>query len=234
MRLLPKSEVLMAKATAQKQSIDEGKKLAASVDRLREIRADEETSLETFRRETLAVIQKEITEASAKRDALIGEVSALEKAKREALKPLGEEWEQLNKAKTILADEIQSLTDRKLALDVLEIEIKKRNVTIDQAFTRVTALGQTAESTLAETLKDRARVKEELLTAIKEREETERLRSEMEASLVHRERQCLEREEGVRMREIRLKESEAELRKGKKLLKDRQAMLERTINRNKT
>ncbi len=76
-RLLTKREVDTARSTEQQQQVAEGKKLAARVDRLRELQATEEASLFKFRCETLKVIQGEIDELIEKRDTLQVQVDGL-------------------------------------------------------------------------------------------------------------------------------------------------------------
>lgn len=74
-RLLDKKTVNAALATERKQQIDEGKRLKESIEALREMKSEEEASLERFRRETVRVVQIEIDDLIRRRDALREEIS---------------------------------------------------------------------------------------------------------------------------------------------------------------
>ncbi len=78
MKLLKKSEVLEHKSFERKLEIDQGALLAKRVDSLREIHAEEEASLASFRSKTLNAIHNEILELSKAKLALEGQVQILQ------------------------------------------------------------------------------------------------------------------------------------------------------------
>lgn len=74
-RLLDKKRVNAELATERKQQIEQGKQLVASIEALREARAEEEEKLERFRKETVRAVQIEIDALIRQRDALRKELS---------------------------------------------------------------------------------------------------------------------------------------------------------------
>lgn len=71
MKLLAKSDIQKAKSIERQQLVNEGLKLAKRVDDLREVVAEEEQTLENFRRETLKEIHRQIRIEQAKLDKII-------------------------------------------------------------------------------------------------------------------------------------------------------------------
>lgn len=69
-RLLSKREIDVKKAQERQRELDEGGKLARTIDALRKTRVDEEQSFELWRVTTLRQIQEEINAKILERDAL--------------------------------------------------------------------------------------------------------------------------------------------------------------------
>lgn len=137
MRLNSKKDITNALAKAQKQTYDEGMKLARRVDGLREVAAAEESSLERFRRETLATIHEALTKETAKRDTLRQEVSRLQKDREEALKPLDELGEKLAEEEYRLKDEREALGRTAEALNTREESLDRREHSISDEELRI-------------------------------------------------------------------------------------------------
>lgn len=111
LKLLTKKEVDVAKAKDRSREVAEGRKLAESVDRLREVRAEEEVSLEKFRQKSLTTIHNEITELSTKKDELVSEVSRLTSEAKALRIPLDSEWRRLR-------NEQSQLNEQRLEFDL--------------------------------------------------------------------------------------------------------------------
>ncbi len=126
MKLLNKSDVNNLKAVETKRSIDEGLRIAKRVDVLREVRADEEASLNEFRIRTLEQINQEINEEVSKRDALKEEVKLLETKRRETLEPLIEREEEIEEVEARLQDFSKSLEVRAAELSSKENALTNR------------------------------------------------------------------------------------------------------------
>lgn len=231
MKLLSKSAVDAAKALEQKRTIDEGMKLAQRVDNLREVAAEEEVSLENFRRKSVENINKEITEKTGDRDSLKREVEEYEKRRRDALKPINEELEAVYMARKKLESLRQENDDKHRSLEIAARFID-------------------AQKADASRILERARTKEELCekqlsaaevarrNAIQTQKDTEQLRKVAQDESVRIRDDLFHREEGVSLREsnVILKESEIisreqELFVKNALLEDREATFERNYTR---
>lgn len=222
MKLLSKKEINTATAKSQKQTYDEGIKLARRVDGLREVAAAEEASLEKFRRETLARIHEEITQETSKRDSLRQEVFRLQKEREEAIKPLdslGErlaeedhrirgEREVLNEAKDAFAERERKLDSRDNALRDEEARISEQKrvysellayVRDDRNSTR-TAL-EDAQRALSDNTLEAARL-------AKERADFESSKKETEARQAKRDKEQDEREVILNARETKVLDRE--------------------------
>lgn len=86
MKLLRKQEIVLKKNDERKKEIDEGVKLAKTVDVLRQTLGKEQANLAKFRTETLKSIQLDIDNKIKERDELGGQINTLkeelEKKKR--------------------------------------------------------------------------------------------------------------------------------------------------------
>lgn len=82
LKLLKKSEVDRLKAQERQREIAEGMKIAGRIDALRRTQAEEEASLEKFRRETVEHINNEIVETIERLNLLKKEVAKLEEKKK--------------------------------------------------------------------------------------------------------------------------------------------------------
>lgn len=93
MKLLEKSVINNLKTIEQKREIDEGKKLALKVDKLRELSAQEQSRLTLFRDESLKKIRQEIDDAIIERNSVLRETEELREESRK-LKTLLEKTQQ--------------------------------------------------------------------------------------------------------------------------------------------
>ena len=159
MRLFKKSEIITLKEQERKAEIDQGLKLSRRVDVLRETVAQEEASLEAFRRSSIKAINEEIKDLAYHRDSLKAEISVLE---HERTLGMG-------------------------GVEAREADVIKRREEVDRLITELNDKLNTAfhqEKQLEESLKNaqedekraenlRIRAQAELETATKNREETE-------------------------------------------------------------
>lgn len=231
MKLLPKSELIKKKAVVQQQTVEEGKKLAKTIDRLREVAAEEEASLEKFRSETLKQIYQETTEANSKLEVLKAEVKSLQEARQEAQKPLDEEKHaievlmgKLKEKEAQIEAQSLSLVEEERVLEEKKKDIAKTTLQIESTEHEVAVLFNNAKAN--ETATTIA-----LEEAKRAEEAAAKIRRTIEAELVHRERICSDTENSIILRERNLAVREAELLKGWRLLEDRKSLLERNIKR---
>jgi len=231
MKLLPKSDILIRKAQEQKQAVDEGKKLAMTVDRLREVAAQEEASLDKFRSETLEQIHKETTEAATKRDALLGEVRELEAAKKEALQPLTRELELIDKAKEELAQKAAENATQALTIEDREQSISDKEKKIDQTLLRVETKEEAVTRKLADIINTETDTNQRKQTVVRLMEEADSIRTKLSTELVHREDACQNTEKRLILREQELEKDRKQLLEERIRLDDRSRTLERAFNR---
>ena len=233
MKLLKKSEVDKAKALDRQREIVEGSKLAARVDTLREVAATEEASLEKFRRETIAQINKEIVSALTRRDALQDEVKLLENLKAKALVPVGEAWREVNKeeVRLLMDDRRRQFIEREIALQEREARMSHNEKIVAEREIQTTYSHEDAQERLVEA----AELKYQALQAKDEagkiilsarREATDILfAANMQKDLAYEQTRDIEK------REEMLKSSQAKYEADLKRLVDREKTLERNLIR---
>jgi mRNA-degrading endonuclease YafQ of YafQ-DinJ toxin-antitoxin module len=231
MRLLAKSDITKAKANEQRQTIDEGVKLAKRIDNLREVVATEEEKLEQFRSETVSAIYKDIRKAEVKRDALFVEIGKLQSELKIMRLPLDAEWDEVRKEQKDIEFQRSEITNKlKLVNDAekhaeylvkeaktVDVIANTRNDVAKKLLKEAEAKHEEAEETL-----DRARKADNEATVLYEK---------MMKELTHRDMECATRERGVTMKEEQLNARETELANGWRLLEDRKATLERSLSK---
>lgn len=232
-RLLPKSEIAVAKASVRQKEIEEGSKLARSVDRIREVRAQEDEALQKFRRESIKKIHAEIQTYSIERDHLKTEVAKLKKERQEALKPLDRERAEIAKERERAAKECEAARIKSIEAQEAEKQAKKAVKQASDALARAATKDELAGSKLRRASNLEKEAEHTLDDAKKVRELAIQLELDVREELTHRDKEVAARELGCTMREANLKDGEAELAKGWALLEDRKATLERQIKRAK-
>lgn len=231
MKLPTKTDVTKQKAAEKQREIEEGMKLAKRVDTLRGVAAEEEASLEKFRRETVAQISEEISRINDKREALSREVKELEDRKKSALEPLAELEEKLDKrrvdiehAEGLLREEGAQSEQRSHDLDVREKLVVKAET--QARYTQEEAKRQYEESVILKEEAEKRLRSSELIhsRSVQEASTRERHLQEREQWLREREDACLYKEEALRKQEI-------ELAKELTRIRDREQVLERNLLR---
>lgn len=231
MRLLPKSEFEKAKSNENRREVEEGLKLARRVDNLREVAAQEEASLEKFRRETVEIIHVQISTESEKLEYLKKEVSSLVEQREIAIKPLDEEWSKVREAVVDVEERQKEQEARNQYLEEKEAHVisarKQAYDLLERARQRdgdsVTRLQKAVEAEeLGKGIIEDARV------ARLESKEAVRMAS---VELTHREELVTSREESATIKELDISARERALADGWKLLRDQEAMLARDLKR---
>lgn len=227
MKLLEKKQIDAIKARESQRSVEEGLKIARKVDSLRETRAEEEASLEKYRRETLAEIHKQITYNVTTRDALYNEVVRLEKRREDALKPITEEMDILEKKRK---DVDMAIKEQK-ALE----EVNTHTVTLLDARERCIIekerLVEVAKIVANDNLTDVQNKKREADIALENaRKVLQKAQSDADIrreELDSRETAILQREERAAEKEAELRELEQSIGNELRLLQDRRAMMKK-------
>jgi hypothetical protein len=127
MKILDKTEIDARKSKERKKEIDEGHKLAVTVDNLRRIKSEEEENLRKFREQSLIAIKNEISSKNDELSKLTIEVEELAKKRLEAQAPveLTQEWKKLEQSKREVSALKQELFDRETHLIGREALVQK-------------------------------------------------------------------------------------------------------------
>ena len=137
MRLLPKQEIQVKKAQEKRVEVDEGLKLARRVDNLREIVAQEEASLASFRSSTLKNIAAEVKKAEDERVSVVAEVEKLRSELEQGTKALDQRKIELDTYQESLEKLEITLTQRVSALKTLASKIKERSKETNEYHNRI-------------------------------------------------------------------------------------------------
>lgn len=231
MKLLSKSEVTKAQADAKKREIDEGLKLARKVDNLREIRAQEEASLNKFRKEIVTKINAEISVLEKEKETITGEVSQLKRERRELMKPLETEWAGIHKANAELADREDNVAAMEISISKREKETKNANAKASDLLARTSL----KDERTAKLLTDADKKAKQATTALQNAREVEAkalsLKKEVEKELAERDMAMAVKEREFEMRKENFKKKEVDLDREWVKLEDRKAMIERRIKK---
>lgn len=117
-RLLTKREIDIKRAQERHKELEEGEKLARSVDALRELRVSEEKTFQDWRSSILASLQKEIGDTSDVLSGLKKEVRKFEERRKKAKESLASEWGSLREAEAQIQEAISQLTESKNSLEL--------------------------------------------------------------------------------------------------------------------
>ena len=205
--------------------------LARKVDALREVRAEEEKSLEAFRVKTLEAIHEETTREQAKLDALKTEVADLETRKKRALEPLKAIEDELARVKTEQDERMAAQDIREADIAEREHDLNLRDINVSQSETAAKINRKSAEEILMDATANRKAAKEELEKATDIRKEAESYEEKTAADLSAREQAVAHKEDENRRWEERNRAREEELTREWSKVNDRQAMWEKLIKR---
>ncbi len=229
MRLLPKYDVDKKRAEEQRQKMEEGMVIAERVDTLRETLASEEVAFEKYRTVSLKEIQKEIHEATLKRDSIVGEVVTLEHRKMIAENPVD-----LTEARQKVASDKEFVLQKESELQEREQFVTSRErivlSTSRDLLTREERLLNSEQYTEAklfevENANKRAKKLEKQAEIAKKEAENEINRRLLQVSV--KEKEVQEMEFHVKSREKDLRNIQKELANERKLIIDRQGVLQR-------
>lgn len=230
-RLLSKSDIDKAKALDREREISEGLKLSRKVDALRELKSREESELESYRRASLAAMQREI--------------GILDKE----LAKLGREKKQLQDEISLLlpgmATKREELDKREKSIKELEKEIKKRSEEVDFAEIDIAIAQKNASDALVEANsrtkesrklhkdadEDRNEAREALEHARTVESNTLALEKAKEENFLLQGNALSLREKGIAEQEEHNKQVSQDLEVERKQLADQRATLERALDR---
>jgi len=230
-RLLPKSEIAKAQANAQKQTIDEGAKLARRIDSLRQTIADEERSLREFREKTVATIHKEISVLTARRDTITSELRKAERELEIAREPLDSEWDELARTKKEAELTLSRAYEKLKEAEADKEDASKAKKDIRRELERARTKTEEADKKLADAESDSAESKELRDEAGRIHSEAVRFEVETKKKLSAEETRLREWTESLLTLEEKINGEKRWLDAEKIRLSDREKTLERAFNR---
>lgn len=196
LRLLPKSEVDKRKAQEKFRELQEGEKLAARVDSLREMVASEEAVFATYHQETLKKIQDDLQARYAQRDALDAEIEQRRQERARLLVPLDSRQHELDDFQRKLEARADELGQKEFDLSVRErvARQKEEKVAKDMQLAHDIAeksqiARREAQNMLATAREDAAEMRNEAQRVIFEAENKLKSAEIKEKSLLIRERE---------------------------------------------
>ena len=231
MRLLDKNELAKAKTIEKSREIAEGLKISKTVDKLRELRANEEQSLNKWREETLAAISQEISKAEDVKNTLLQEVSTLREEKGRGLKDVDDKLAWLKSFEESLNQHEESLAQKSLEVSNM-ISLANRNMEDSRReLEQARSHREEAEKLHRISLEDAKQAKLASMLAENTREQAELDRQKWEENLTNRAKVLEEREKSVKVAEKLNSDRESELRIEKIQLADQRRTLERAMSR---
>lgn len=231
MKLLTKQEIQGLKARERLQEIQEGKKLASTVDALRQVRADEEKALERFRVETLSTIHTQVSEEEKKLALLKSEVSIAEDRRAKALIPLTEEAKRIEEEKESLGKLSEEVSEREVSLKKKEKAYDELSRELEQEKKRIESERTRSIQSLEEAEQKKKEAHNTLLNAKKIESEAEKEKEVVMKDLQERSQAILNRENENKLREDRMTRREIEQNRREIALNDKYNTFIRTEER---
>jgi len=207
-------------AQQKKQQIDEGIKIATKVDAVRQTLATEEANLNTFREQTLKIIQGEIDVKVREKDSLGREVEFLteQRIKLQAPIDLTQEWDKVKKDKAEVEAKKDKLFVKEVDITSREVEIEVRSKELTQWDTKLNRKEAEVDRNLTLALENFGQSEKDIKSAsdikrqaLKDKAETEEYLSNKEDVLLIKERnleaekeKILSDQEAIRSEKIRL------------------------------
>jgi len=222
MKLQPKRDIAIQVARQKKNEIDAGLALAQKVDALRRTKADEEANLDSFRKNAIAEVQREIDKKIQERDSLERKNIVLRQERITLHAPidLKEEWEKVHSQKRdneswkerltvfevqLIAKEADS-TERDSSLDKRDSEVKEK----EKLASRMLKQAQENHEESAQVLEHARTESQKLLLDAQTREKEVTIREvqakQKEQQLIERERLVYEHNADLSNRERALKD----------------------------
>ena len=231
MKLRDKYEVDALKALERKREVDEGAKLARSVDALRELKSAEERNLQKFHTDALARVQAEIDEKIQDLNHLKGEIEQARLQRQELQKPLTEEWHALRDAQDAFQKEKDELVQVAITFNAKQAELDSRKQAVINEEGRIADDKKRSEKLLqdASELHEQALHKEKL--ASQTLDDSTRESKEREERLTVREKQVAASERDIENIRKHLLTKEQSLETERIQVADMRRTLERALAR---
>ena len=228
---MTKKEVKRSADEVRKNEVEEGKKLARQIAGIRQIRAEEEISLEKFRCETVANIKAETEPLQAELEKTKKELSDAKKTRDELLKPLDAEWEEVKRVKDEAEKDREKAKIAREKVEKLEAETKHTLTQADHAKVRALSCEEVAQEAKQSAIIMEREAQETLEKADTIKREANAYKYEALATVAEEHRKLTLRQEVLELNEKNVREA-AEANRIKAIqLEDERQTLERALKR---
>jgi hypothetical protein len=233
MKLLNKLEINVLKGRERKLEVEEGRKLAESVDKLRELKAAEEASIKLSHSGLVAALRDEIKRWTDYRDKIREEAEYWLGIRAKAQEPIDQrDAEFVRREKEIHGKEIAISDREKEVLDSEKYRLQKKE---EAEMLLADAKEINSES---KRLNSEAQESQKLAKALERQAANDKAKSdqriqEAEEVWIAREAQVAVKEREISMRSDKVRREEEALELKKRDIINREAQLERTISKNK-
>ena len=212
MKLLPKKQDLdKAKNDERKRAIDEGIKLAESVDKLRQAKLNEEKSLREWREANIKAVKVEIDKALEEKGSLLKEVEDARALREQLLKPLDKEWVEVKKAKEEVVKEKESSFIEREQLKLEQEKGRQEWEKVSQAAVRIKQNEQDTEKAKSEAISLKELAQREYEMAHTEHDAQAKVIEEKLSELTQRAKEYEVAQSVIAIREHEVKDKEVEL-----------------------
>ena len=231
MLLMPKKELKSAADAIRKSEIDEGHKLAKQIAGIRRTKAEEEISLEKFRRETIVTIKAELEPLQKELEDTKKELHDAKQTRDELLIPLDAEWEEVNKARDEVEREKENVKEAMLLAEGMSKAVREEKVKAERTNARLLTLEEVAQNAHDSAIlleREAQELKEE---AVITKRESEVYQREALATITEENRKLGLRTEALVAKEEAIAVEQAEIAITKLRLEDRTETLKRALKR---
>lgn len=139
MRLLSKRAADEAKALDRQREIEEGKKLATRVDKLRELSAEEEKNIRQFRDRELASIMTELKPLREELETTKHLIAHRKDELKVLMQPIDEKWADIDRAQTALNEWADDLEQTALRQKQTDTALAQERESLDDGFNNLQA-----------------------------------------------------------------------------------------------
>lgn len=233
MRLLDKFQINTSKALERKLEVDEGKKLAGSVDALRELQSKEQSSLSQWRDAAMSQAKRDIGESLAELAGVRSQIATAQQQRDALNKPLTDREREIDLKDAKLNQRVTELDERELAIRIKEgtVGTKEQDLNVKEVH-----LNELETGTISLNLEAQRREKE-ARTLLRDAEKTSQAakdyKAAVDADIGARQVDLAARENAADLRQNAQDREEVRLSLRERAIIDREEQLEREINRNK-
>ena len=233
MKLLKKSVLNNEMATQRKQQIDEGISLAQKIDTLRQTLGRLESQHSAFLSKVKTDLENTTSDLQREIDSKRAEIDELEKQREQLLKPLDVEWEKLEKEKTLVQSLKESAEKKISESDDKDKKAEEKFANAREIFLRAERKEGEADMRLESSIENEEKSKLHLSTSEEKLANIESYCAEKIQESLSRDVTIAARERELDILQDSLSRKEQELKDKERLVDDKYATLQRTINRTK-